>query len=103
MRLVFLALATSVSLSATPAPQAAHERDARFSAETCRDRLTEVRDAVGQPRLDRSPAAPGAALLVAAVDKRIDGCAVMQMHRRIDDLRPVPEPTVGPARLLPAR
>lgn len=28
--------------------------------------------------------------MIAAVDKRIDGCAVMQMHRDVDDIRPLP-------------
>lgn len=67
----------------------------------CRDRIEQVRGAAGQPTLDKTPAAPGQGYLMAAVDKRIDGCAVMQMHSDVNDLRPLPAPT-GPARLQPA-
>jgi hypothetical protein len=97
MRLILLPLfAAALAAPALPSASASDR-------ERCADRLTQVRDAAGQPRLDRSPAAPGEGYLIAAVDKRIDGCAVMQMHRRIDDLRPVPEPRLGPVRLEPAR
>lgn len=101
MRLFFLPLlaAASVSASAVFSPPDPAPR----SAQDCADRITEVRDAAGQPRLDRTPGRPGEGYLIAAVDKRIDGCAVMQMHRRVDDLRPVPQPTAGPARLIPLR
>jgi len=94
MRLILLPLA-AVLLSASPLPEPDHER--------CAERITQVREAAGQPRLDRRPAQPGGGYLIAAVDKRVDGCAVMQMHRRIDDLRPVPDPQLGPVRLQPAR
>ena len=102
MRLVLLPmLATVAALPATaPGPQSSVATPERT---TCVDKLSQVRDAAGQPRLDRSPALPGEGYLIAAVDKRIDGCAVLQMHRNIDDLRPVPQPTMGPARLIPIR
>lgn len=100
MRLIvfaLLAVAAASTAAGAPAPKAPSDRV------TCADRITQVRDAAGQPRLDRSPAGGGDGLLIAAVDKRIDGCAVMQLHRRIDDLRPLPQPTSRPARLTPLR
>jgi hypothetical protein len=63
--------------------------------------VEQVRDAAGQPALDKAPATPGQGYLIAAVDKRIDGCAVMQMKGNVNDLRPLPPPN-GPARLQPA-
>lgn len=98
MRLIVLPLLAAAVAANAPARQP--ETTERGQ---CRDRIAKVRDAAGQPRLDRSPATPDQGYLIAAVDKRIDGCAVMQMHRRIDDLRPIPQPSLGPARLLPAR
>lgn len=63
------------------------------SAETaCRDRIALVRAENGQPRLERQPASPERRYLIAAVDKRIDGCPVMQMLHDADDLRPLPAP-----------
>ena len=67
----------------------------------CGDRIEQVREAAGQPALDKTPATPGQGYMIAAVDKRIDGCAVMQMKGDVNDLRPLPV-TEGPARLQPA-
>ena len=97
MRWLLFPLVAAASLSAAPAPE--HVK----SSESCRDRITEVRDAAGQPKLDRSPAIPGQGYLIAAVDKRVDGCAVMQMHRQIDDLRPLPETSNQPVLLIPLK
>ncbi|WP_374405695.1 hypothetical protein [Pelagerythrobacter sp.] len=66
----------------------------------CRDRIREARAASGQPGLDSEPAKPGEAPMIAAVDKRIDGCAVMQMHRDVNDIRPLPAPPEKGAKLL---
>src|SRR5688500_6309710 len=100
MRLIILPMLAA----ALATPHALPDRAASKSdGARCADRITQVREAAGQPRLDRSPATTSDGVLIAAVDKRIDGCAVMQMHRRIDDLRPIPEPSMGPARLQPAR
>lgn len=70
---------------------------------TCGDRIDRAREELGQPKLQRETASPDRALLIAAVDKRVDGCAVMQMHRDVNDLRPLPQPSPGPIRLIPAR
>ena len=101
MRLIILPMLAA----ALATPNALPDRAATTSSNGahCADRITQVREAAGQPRLDRSPATRSEGMLIAAVDKRIDGCAVMQMYRRIDDLRPVPQPAIGPARLQPAR
>ena len=98
MRLIVLPLLAAAVAANLPSSEPAPPERSQ-----CRDRISQVREAAGQPRLDRSPARPGDGFLIAAVDKRVDGCAVMQMHRNIDDLRPVPEPSMGPARLQPAR
>lgn len=101
MRLIVLPFAAALSISASPLPPEGPDQAAMPSPELCRDRITEVREAAGEPRLDRSPAVPSNGYMIAAVDKRVEGCAVMQMHRRIDDLRPLPEPSARPARLIP--
>lgn len=100
MRLPLLALAVAAPLASAPSP--APNPAVPDGPDRCRDRITEVRSAAGLPRLDRAPARPDEAYLIAAVDKRVDGCAVMQMHRRIDDLRPLPQPSAWPA-LIPLR
>ncbi len=66
----------------------------------CRDRIMDVRDERGLPRLDRDARAGEDALLIAAVDKRIDGCSVMVMRNDTGDNRPIPTEE-GPARLQP--
>ena len=58
--------------------------------ENCRDRIELVREERGLPKLERDSASPDEALLIAAVDKRVDGCAVMQMHGDASDIRPLP-------------
>ena len=68
----------------------------------CADRIEQVRQTAGQPKLDRTPIVPGEPLMIAAVDKRIDGCAVIQMHRDVNDVRPLAAPVETPARLQPA-
>ncbi len=82
-------------------PQAWTDIDEAVASQTCGDRIEQVRAAAGLPRLDKTPAAPQEGLLIAAVDKRIDGCAVMQMHRDVNDVRPLPAPAAA-AKLQPA-
>jgi hypothetical protein len=76
--------------------------DEALASRSCRDRIEQVREASGQPALDKSPAAPGQGYMINAVDMQIDGCAVMQMKGDVNDLRPLPPPN-GPPRLQPAR
>jgi hypothetical protein len=114
MRNVLTILAASAVVSASPAPgpvpprraepvqPSLSDRDADRAA-ACRQRIEQVRAQSGQPRLDRQVARPGEGYLMAAVDKRIDGCAVMQMLHDIDDIRPMPEVEPRRALLMPAR
>lgn len=71
--------------------------------EKCRDTIRHVREANGQPALRKDAAEPGEPLLIAAVDQRIDECSVMVMRRDTSDVRPLPVPAEGPAKLIPAR
>lgn len=59
----------------------------------CSEVIREVRETGGLPALQRGPATGDDGYMIAAVDKRVDGCAVMQMHGDVNDLRPLPEPT----------
>lgn len=119
MRLMILPLCLVAFTGAVPAPQVPpagsmmmpgytvpprswKSVDEALASQNCRDRIQQVRDASGQPSLDRTPAAPNEGYLINAVDMRVDGCAVMQMKGNVSDLRPLPAPT-GPARLQPAR
>lgn len=72
-------------------------------ADNCRDTIRHVREANGQPALLKDTAPPGEPLLIAAVDQRIEGCSVMVMRHDTSDVRPLPAPSEGPARLIPAR
>jgi hypothetical protein len=63
----------------------------------CRDRITQARVASGQPPLlKRGPATPEDPVLIYAVDRRQDGCAVMVMMGDAEDIRPLPEVERGP-------
>jgi hypothetical protein len=105
MRIVLPLLALTFATAAVPAPQPVlpllptpviGEGDKAV----CRDRIEEVREERGLPKLDRGTATPDEALLIAAVDKRIDGCSVMVMRNDTSDIRPLPAPD-GPPRVRP--
>ena len=68
----------------------------------CRDRIETVRAERGLPMLDRQPASTEDPLLIAAVDRRIDGCSVLVMRHDTSDVRPVPKPD-GRTTLRPLR
>ena len=71
--------------------------------ERCAVVIEQVRTRNGLPLLRREPADDEQPLLSAAVDRRIDGCPVIQMLGNPDDIRPFPEPKDEPRlRLLPA-
>jgi hypothetical protein len=121
MRLILLPLSALAIIGAAPVPAALGgspdammpgyarpaERwtsiDQALSDKQCADRIEQVRDAAGQPALDKMPATADDGYLMAAVDKRIDGCPVMQMLHDIDDVRPVPQVEQRPVYLMPAR
>ena len=119
MRLIILPLCFVALVGAVPPPEVPQGKSAMMPAYTvpperwssldkaltpqnCRDRIQQVRDASGQPKLDKTPATAGEGYLINAVDMRVDGCAVMQMKGNVNDLRPLPV-TEGPARLQPAQ
>ncbi len=68
----------------------------------CRDRIHMVRQERGLPTLQRDTVSPDRPLLIAAVDRRIDGCSVLVMRNDLGDVRPIPAPE-GTARLRPIR
>lgn len=84
--------------ASTPQPRLAETQ----TAIACRDRIERVREESGQPKLDREPASAERPYLIAAVDKRIDGCPVMQMKGNVNDLRPLPALPERRPRMEPA-
>lgn len=99
-----LTLALTLAGLARAASAAAYARDAPPSAtplngSACRVRIEQVRAQVGLPGLDRDTATGERPLLIAAVDKRIGGCAVMVMRNNFSDIRPVPGAPHSPARM----
>lgn len=70
--------------------------DAKPTPEECHDRIYQVREATGQPKLDREPAGPNDAVLIWAVDRREASCSMMVVKGDPDDIRPIPEPDGGP-------
>ena len=107
--LIALLLATGAAAPPALPPQQPQARPSIRELQTppgpservCRDRIQQVRDDRGLPRLDRDNARPDEGLLIAAVDKRIDGCSVLVMRNDTSDIRPLPEQ--GEARMMPAR
>jgi hypothetical protein len=73
------------------------------SQPVCRDRIEQVRQERGLPKLDRQTASPDAPYFIAAVDHRIDGCSVMVMRTDTSDIRPLPANPDSPPEILPAR
>ena len=106
MRLMYLPLIAAVSVSAGPASTGSAPVPAPIVSQVdeaeCADRIETVRSTLGQPRLD-AQSEPLEPLFIAAVDKRIDGCAVLQMKGNVNDLRPIPQLRDTPPRLQPAR
>jgi len=98
MNLAIPLAAAALAAVATPAAASAPQQSQR-----CCDTITLVRDAAGQPRLDKGNATRDEPLLIAAVDKRIDNCRVLVMARDSRDIRPEPEVSIDQARLRPAR
>lgn len=84
------------------APQANDEGTDQDSRRLCRDRIEQVRQDRGLPKLDRGNAAPDEPLLIAAVDMRLGNCSVMVMANNINDIRPLP-PSSDTARLRPTK
>ena len=105
--LIALCLATAAAPPQTEAPgeervqTPAVEIDPTTGKAICRDKIQQVRAERGLPWVDRGTAVdPDQPLLIATVDHRIDGCAVMVMRDDTSDVRPLPEPQEH--RVMPA-
>lgn len=71
--------------------------------ERCDDYIHQVRRDLGLSELRREPAQPGGWAMWSAVDRRIDGCAVLVRHDDPNDVRPYPKAQDGPLfRRVPA-
>lgn len=57
----------------------------------CRDRIHQVREERGLPRLERETASPDKPVMIWAVDRREHGCAVMVVKGSPEDIRPLPK------------
>ena len=111
--LPLIALALTSAAAAEPLPhdvspqQALPAPDARQPGESgvvpCRDSIHMVRAERGLPRLQRETASPDEPLMIAAVDHRIDGCAVMVMYHDTADVRPLPSPGTAEFQRIPRR
>ena len=110
MRFILLPFVAAMTVSNAPFVAESKPRPTGLTADEakshtqdhCDDRIEWVREELDQPKLQQETASPDKPLLIAAVDKRIDGCAVLQMHNDINDLRPLPSRPSGPPRLQPA-
>ena len=93
MRVIVLPLCFIALTAAVPAPSAGsgalpmmpgytvparswQSVDEALAPQNCRDRIQQVREASGQPALDKTPATSGEGYLINAVDMRIDSGAV---------------------------
>lgn len=83
-----------------PQPRVANVANLNKPA-NCRGRIEAVREALGLPKLQRDSASPDAQVLILAVDKQVDGCEVLVMKNNARDIRPLPEYSDGPARMIP--
>lgn len=104
--LIALLLATGAAAPQAPVeiPAAAPEVtiDPTNGKAVCRETIQQVREERGLPRVDRGNAVdPDDPLLIAAVDKTIDGCSVLVMRHDTSDIRPLPAPREH--RLMPAK
>ena len=108
LSLIALTLATGALAESAGAPKAVPQEPvpgtlsaATDSEVVCRDRIHEVRQERGLPKLQRDTATPEEPLLIAAIDRRIDGCSVMVMRSNTADVRPSPAPGEARMRRLP--
>jgi hypothetical protein len=97
--LIAVTLATGAAAETARAPQLVPPEPVpgTSSARTdqkavCNDRIELVRQERGLPKLQRDTASPDEPLLIAAVDRRVDGCSVMVMYNDTTDIRPLPAP-----------
>jgi len=110
MRVALPLLALLLATGAAPPPAPESNRldlppvkiDPPTGKAVCRETIQEVREERGLPWVDQGTAPdPDQPLLIAAVDRTIDGCSVLVMRDDTSDVRPVPGPREH--RLMPAR
>ena len=68
----------------------------------CQKAIEQARGEPVEPELERGPATGDDGVMIAAVDKRIDGCPVLVMYHDKSDLRPAPSVELRQAQLIPA-
>ena len=106
MKAALALLAAAPLVLAEPAqrePQDSAPQLGEADQPVCRDRIEQVREERGLPRLDRQTATPDQPYFIAAVDHRIDGCSVMVMRQNTRDIRPIPKPDERAPLLRPAQ
>ena len=106
MKAALALLAAAPLVLAEPAqrePQDSAPQLGEADQPVCRDRIEQVREERGLPRLDRQTATPDQPYFIAAVDHRIDGCSVIVMRSNTADVRPLPANPDGRGALMPAR
>lgn len=74
----------------TPAVPWNSYEDAQAEDTVCQDRIFRAREESGQPPLGDSPTEADP-LMIWAVDRREDGCAVLVAKGDPDDIRPIPK------------
>lgn len=102
MRLVLTLSAPFAIAATTPIPAQPPETTKQELSENCSGRIERIREERDLPKIENETTLPGEPLMLAAVDQRIDGCAVMMMHGNTSDVRPLPEFREGPAQRMPA-
>lgn len=80
-------------------PEACAVTEPLVPAEPCRETVREVRAEAGLPLLRGDERDASAPVMMAAVDRRVDDCAVIQVHGNPEDIRPLP--AEGEARMMP--
>ena len=102
LAVLLIALLFATGASAQQAKTEPLQADPSVAAErshkNCRDRIQAVRGERGLPRLERDPGVEDP-LMILAVHRTIDGCAVLVTAN--DGIRPLPEPREP--RMMPAR
>lgn len=97
-------LLAAATVPAEPLPSLGDElRNFEQLRKNCRGRIEQVREERGLPKLQQDTASPDEPLLIAAVEKLVDGCSVMVMYHDTNDIRPLPEFQEGSGQLMPAR
>jgi hypothetical protein len=110
MRVVLLFLTpmmVAATLPSSPQPTPSGQNFAQqaiASNKNCRSRIEAAGDERGLPKFEQDNAASDKPLMIAAVDRRIDGCEVLVVKDVVvggksSEVRPLPEFQDGPGRM----